>query len=51
MKRLIPLVVIAALCLTVLAGASPTAAQSGNVWQLDYFNNLRLGRRAGDDRL
>jgi hypothetical protein len=40
MKRLIPLVVIAALCLTALAGATPTAAQSGNVWRLDYYNNL-----------
>jgi len=40
MKRLIPLVVIAALCLTGLGGATPTAAQSGNVWRLDYYNNL-----------
>ena len=40
MKRLIPLVVIAALCLTALAGATPATAQSGNVWRLDYYNNL-----------
>ena len=39
MRRLITLLVLTGLCLTVLLPAKPALAQSGNTWQVFYFNN------------
>lgn len=39
MKRILLSATIAAACLALLVGAVPAAAQSGNTWRVDYFNN------------
>lgn len=39
MKRLLLIVLAAALCLVPLAGSTPAVAQSGNMWTAEYFNN------------
>lgn len=40
MRRLITLLAVAGLCLAALLPSSPALAQSGNTWQVFYFNNL-----------
>lgn len=39
MKRILLIAALMAICLATLSGVSPTMAQSGNMWQIDYFNN------------
>ena len=39
MKRLILMTAVIALCLALMPGVQPALAQSGNQWQVDFFNN------------
>jgi len=39
MKRLIRLTALIAFCLALVPGAQPALAQSGNMWQVDFYNN------------